>query len=247
MKKLSNIGVKINSRIGKAIHDYKLIEEGDKILVGVSGGKDSLTLLKFLKDIQGWAPVKFDIIAYHVLTDIQSEPEEHEKFLREVFETIGVKYKIKKIKIPDDKKVKSGCFWCAWNRRKTLFKAADKLGCNKVALGHHKDDIVETMLMNLFYNGEISAMNPRQELFGGEVIIIRPLCYVEEEMTAKFSKENGFYGRTCQCRLAGDSKRKFVKDLIREVERSNPKINVKSNIFRSVSRIREGYIDLKNG
>jgi len=113
-------------------------------------------------------------------------------------------------------------------------------------LGHHKDDIVETMLMNLLYNGEISAMNPRQELFKGKITIIRPLCYVEEEMIKKFAKENELSDKLCQCPFGRDSRRKYVKDFIRQTEKSTPKINIKSNIYNSIARIKAEYIDLKD-
>src|SRR4030042_496831 len=117
----------ISKRVGKAITDYEMLADGDRIAVAVSGGKDSLTLLRVLNDRRKFVPI-----------------------------------------------------------RKALFEAANKFGCTKVALGHHKDDIIETILLNMFFQGEISAMSPRQELFKGKIVIIRPLAYVDEDMIRKF-------------------------------------------------------------
>lgn len=243
MRDLTRTGRAINSKIGKAIGEYDLIQDGDKILVAVSGGKDSLTLLTLLKAIQSWAPVKFELTAAHVKSDLHCGSSLQDKALIKIFEELGVKYKFLEIEVLDSEE-KTTCFWCSWNRRKSLFEYADEARCNKVALGHHKDDIVETMLMNLLYNGEISAINPNQEMFGGKLHIIRPLCYVEENTIKKFAKERGFPDELSQCPFGRDSRRKYVKDLIKDAEQKT-KANIKTNIFNSLSRIREEYIDLK--
>jgi tRNA 2-thiocytidine biosynthesis protein TtcA len=244
MRNLTKTGTRINSKIGKAIHDYSLIEPGDNILVAVSGGKDSLTLLTLLKSIQSWAPVDFKITAAHIKTDFSCTGRTQEDLLTSIFDDMDVRYVFKDIEVLDDKG-KTSCFWCSWNRRKALFEIADEIGCQKVALGHHKDDIVETMLMNLLYNGEISAMNPRQELFEGKITVIRPLCYVEEKVIKQFAKENGFPQQFCSCSFGGDSKRQYVKELIKETEKRTPRINIKTNIFNSIARIKKDYTHLK--
>ena len=244
MKDLTKTGTRINSKVGKAIHDYDLIRDKDRILIAVSGGKDSLTLMHLLEKIRTWAPVKFDLFAAHISTDFHCGGCVHKDVLTKTFEQAGIKYEFRDIKVLDEDG-KTSCFWCSWNRRKALFEIADKLGCNKVALGHHKDDIVETMLMNLLYNGEISAMNPLQELFKGKITIIRPLCYVEEKLIKQFAKESGFPVQLCKCPFGADSKRKYIKEFIRDTEKNTPKINIKTNIFKSLSRIKKDYIDLK--
>ncbi|MBU2258325.1 MAG: tRNA 2-thiocytidine(32) synthetase TtcA, partial [Candidatus Omnitrophica bacterium] len=166
----------ISKRMGRAIGDYDLIQDGDKIVVAVSGGKDSLSLLKILADRRSFVPVKYEIMAVHV---DMGYPCHHPKILAEYFKKLGVEYHVEKIDILQGKSRKDiSCFWCSWNRRKALFKAADRFNFNKVALGHHKDDIVETILMNMFFQGEISAMSPKQVLFDGKITIIRPLAYV---------------------------------------------------------------------
>ncbi len=169
MRSLSKTGAYISNRIGKAIADYDLIEDGDRILVAVSGGKDSLTMLKLLAERRKWAPVRYELIAMHVETEFRCAGCVHTKLLKDFFKGNKVRYYFKKIKLGGRKGGKSSCFWCSWNRRKALFLAADKFKCNKVALGHHKDDIIETLLLNIFFQGEFAAMNPAQELFGGKL------------------------------------------------------------------------------
>ncbi len=243
MRPLSRTGNYISTRIGRAIQDYKLIEDGDRILVAVSGGKDSMTLLKLLNERKKWAPVSYELIAMHVETDYRCAGCVHTKILKKFFDSLGVKHRFKKIKIRDNKTKTTSCFWCSWNRRKALFLAADKLGCNKIAFGHHKDDIVETLLLNLFSHGEFSAMNPRQELFGGKIVVIRPLCYVEEENMRKFAKESQFPSQVCRCPNSVESKRRMMKDFIKKIEKDC--LHVKTNVFRSMSRIKKDYINIK--
>lgn len=244
VRDLTKTGARINSKVGKAIHDYCLITGGDKILVAVSGGKDSLTLLKFLSEIRQWAPVKFDLIAMHVRSDVQ-EDKNIVPFIESKCGDMGIEFRTKDIRVLDEKE-KTSCFWCSWNRRRALFETAGELNCNKVALGHHKDDIVETILMNLLYNGEISAMNPRQELFKGKITIIRPLCYVEEKMIVGFAKEQDFPKFSCSCPFADRTRRKFIKDFIKECEKTTPRVNIRTNVFKSISRIKTEYLDLKD-
>jgi len=244
MRDLTRTGSIINSKIGKAVNDYDLIGEGDRILIAVSGGKDSMTLLDLLNKIQGWAPVKFEVFAVHIITDFHCGGCVHKTTLTDAFREMNIEYRFKDIKVLDDKG-KTSCFWCSWNRRKAIFETAAELKCNKVALGHHKDDIVETMLMNLLYNGEFSAMNPKQEMFKGKITIIRPLCYVEENTIKKFAAESGLPEQLCKCPFGKDSRRKYVKEFIRQTEKTTPKINIKTNIFKSVARVKSDYIDLK--
>ena len=152
----------ISKSVGKATTDYDMLSEGDKIAVAVSGGKDSLTLLKVLVDRQKFVPIEYKIMAVHI--DL-GYPRSFAKTLEKYFKKIGVKYHIEKVDVLKKTKAEEiNCFWCSWNRRKALFEVADRLGYRKVALGHHKDDIVETILLNLFFHGEISAMAPKQEL-----------------------------------------------------------------------------------
>jgi len=242
MIKFTRTGRFISSKIGQAIGDYNLISEGDRILVAVSGGKDSLTLLELLKARQRWSPVKYDIIAVHIKTDFTCASCVHTETLEKLFKEMKIEYIFKKINILKGKK-KTNCFWCSWNRRKALFRIAEETGSNKVALGHHKDDIIETTLLNLFFNGEFSTMNPYQELFKGKIAIIRPLCYVEESQTKKFAKESDFPSQLCKCPYSEDSNRKYIKGIIKDIGKKSP--SVKTNLLRSMGRIKHDYLNIK--
>jgi len=228
----------ISKNVGKATTDYNMLSEGDKIAVAVSGGKDSLTLLKVLLDRQKFVPIKYKILAVHI--DL-GYPRSFAKTLERYFKKIGVKYHIEKVDVLRKAKPEEiNCFWCSWNRRKALFEVADRSGYRKVALGHHKDDIVETILLNLFFHGEISAMAPKQELFKGKITLIRPLAYVEEYLIKRFVKTVRFPVCDCICPNSLTSHRTKVANIIRDLKRSCPEI--KTNIFRSVKRIKEDYL-----
>lgn len=228
----------LSKKVGKAIMDYKMLDDKDRILVAVSGGKDSLTLLKILKERQSFVPIEYDLIACHI--DMGYECA-HPKILERYFKDNGCKYRIKKIDILKNTKRKDiNCFWCSWNRRRALFEMADKLGCTKIALGHHKDDIIQTFLLNLFFQGEISAMSPRQELFKGKVVIIRPLAYLEEKECRRFARDNNFPTLHCSCPQAGKTQRANAAKLIRKIEEMSP--DFKTNVFRSLKRIKKEYL-----
>ena len=228
----------ISKRVGKAITDYDMLADGDKIAVAVSGGKDSLTLLRVLNDRRKFVPIKYELLAVHI---DMGYPCQHPKILAEYFTRLGIKYHIEKIDILKGKTRKDiSCFWCAWNRRKALFETSNKFGCTKLALGHHKDDIVETILLNMFFQGEISAMSPKQELFKGKIVLIRPLAYVDEDIIRKFAKEAEFPHEKCSCPNSLTSKRTKITEIIKDLKKVCPE--VKTNIFRSLKRIKQEYL-----
>jgi len=238
MATLQGVEFYISKRIGKAITDYNMLEDKDKICVAVSGGKDSLTLLRVLNDRRSFVPIKYELLAVHI---DMGYPCQHPKVLANYFQSQRIDYHIEKIDILKGKTRKDiSCFWCAWNRRKALFEVANRFGCTKVALGHHKDDIIETILMNMFFNGEISAMVPKQQLFGGKIVIIRPLAYVEEDMIRRFVKEVGFPHEKCSCPNSITSKRTKITNVISDLEKICP--DIKTNIFRSIKRIKQDYL-----
>lgn len=228
----------ISKRIGRAIIDYQMLADGDKVAVAVSGGKDSLTLLKVLNDRRTFVPIKYDLLAIHI---DMGYPRSYAKKLEKYFRKSGIEYHIEKCDILKKTPKKDiSCFWCSWNRRKVLFEVSDRLGCTKIALGHHKDDIVETILLNMFFQGEISAMVPKQELFKGKITLIRPLAYVEEDLIRRFAGEEKIPHDTCLCPNAAISNRTRVGKIIEELKRVCP--GVKTNIFRSVQRIKKDYL-----
>lgn len=238
MKKTDRITHFLSKKVGKALTDYDMIQDKDKILVAVSGGKDSLSLLKILQYRRRFVPVKYDILAVHIDMHYHCV---HPTILRKWFRKEGYDFHIEKVDVLKGKDRSSlNCFWCSWNRRKTLFEIADKFACTKIALGHHKDDIIQTILLNLFFNGEISAMAPKQELFKGKITIIRPLAYVEEKEIIKFNRTSTFPHPRCRCPNSDTSQRTRMARMIAELEQSCP--NVKTNIFRSIKKIKRDYL-----
>lgn len=226
----------IRKQMGRAITDYSMINERDRILIAVSGGKDSLCLLEMLKARQGFSPVKYEIFPVHF-----NEEEKNASMLEKYFKKNKYPYLIvKQIEKPRKKQRKSTCFNCSWERRKRLFQIAAELKCNKIAFAHHMDDIIQTTLMNLFFMGEISTMGPYQELFDGNCHIIRPLAYVPEKAISAYSKARGFPKMPAKCPYGKDSARKFIADEIKRIEKRSPE--VRKNIFRALKRIRSDYL-----
>ena len=238
MAVLEGLEFYISKRVGRATIDHRMIDEGDRIVVAVSGGKDSLTLLQVLADRRKFVPIHYDLVAVHV--DFGFHPKETKALIR-YFKRLKVPYIIEKsdvLKKTDSRKI--NCFWCAWNRRRIIFCAASRLKCKKIAFGHHKDDIAQTMLMNLFFHGEISTMCPRQELFGGKIVVIRPLAYVDEAMIRQFSRRQKFKTVSCLCPHADLSKRKKVARIISGLAKFCPEIT--TNILKSTGRIKKDYL-----
>lgn len=237
MSDLKKLTKKIEEQILKAVNDYNIIDEGDKILVAVSGGKDSLTLLHFLKKLQNKIERKYDLFAVNVKTDSHCGESVREKALTDIFNSLEIDYRFVDIKILDENG-ETNCFWCSWNRRKVLFELAAELGCKKIALGHHQDDIIETLLMNMFYHSEISTMIPKLDMFKGEIAMIRPLCYVKEADLIDFSSLSNFSVQFYQCPFGIDSRRKKVKRLLAKVEEISPGIDIKSGLFDSMAKMK---------
>ncbi len=235
---LKKLEASISKKVGRACGDYGLIKDGDRIIVAVSGGKDSLALLKVLSDRLSFVPIRYEILAIHV--DLGYKCVEKD-VLKKYLQSRGYPFHFISTDILKGKsRADITCFWCSWNRRKVLFEAAEKYNCNKIALGHHKDDIVQTILMNLLFEGQISAMAPYQEMFEGKLAIIRPLAYVEEKETEELGRLSGFPVPHCRCPNAHKTKRAVVAKIIDELEETSP--GVKTNIFKSLQRIKKEYL-----
>lgn len=222
-----------------AIADYDMLQNKDKIIIAVSGGNDSLSLLRLMQYRQQFVPIEYEIKAVHIDMGMPDFPLQE---LKQYFKQEQLSYHIEKIDMLKGQEWNDiTCFWCAWNRRKALFQLARKWGFNKVALGHHMDDIVETMLLNLFYQGEISTMKPKQELFKGQLTLIRPMAFVEEHALKKLAlKDNVPTFDHFQCPNNDTSQRAEMKKLIQQLKKKNP--SVKINIFRSLERIKTDYL-----
>jgi tRNA 2-thiocytidine biosynthesis protein TtcA len=236
----------IRSLMGKAIHRYGLIQDGDRILVGVSGGKDSLTLLHLLHERKKRVPIDYELIPVHIDLGFGAGQQEG---LREFFEARGLSYHFEQTQIGrlahSRENRENPCFLCSWERRKLTFQLAHRFKCNKIAFGHHKDDIIETLLINIFYSAHISTMLPIQTIFKGKMAIIRPLALIEEKKIARFAQETGLPFGPGGCPSSGKTKRNEIKELIEALDRNNKR--VKGNIFRSLSNINIEYTFFKQG
>ena len=231
----------VRSLMGKAIHQYGLIADGDRIMVGVSGGKDSLTLFHLLNERRKRVSIHYELVPVHIDLGFGSD---RSKILKEFFESKGLFYHIEQTDIGrranSSENRENPCFLCAWERRKRLFHLAHHFKCNKIALGHHKDDIIETFLLNIFYSAEISTMLPIQSLFRGKITLIRPLALIEEKKIERFAKQMNLPFGPSGCPVSGKTKRKEIKELIEGLEKKNRKI--RGNIFRSLSNIKMEYL-----
>jgi tRNA 2-thiocytidine biosynthesis protein TtcA len=213
---------------GQAIGDFGLIGEGDRILVALSGGKDSWTLLTVLESLRRRAPVSFSLVAVTVHPGFPGfSTEEIESYLRDQgFEHRIVAAPIHGLMLdklgPDD----IPCSLCSRIKRGVLYTQATELGCTKIALGHHRDDFIETLLLNQFYNGRIKAMAPLLRADDGRNVVIRPLVYVPEEDIIAYAGEAGFPVTCCACPSCGDpdQKRVRIKKLLAGLEEEHPGI-----------------------
>ena len=226
---------RILSYIRKAVDDYNMLEDGDKIAVGLSGGKDSITLLMGLKNLQRFYDKKFEVIAISVNPGFEFF---NSNFLKNICENVGVQYveaqsHIKEI-VFDIRQEKNPCSLCANLRRGILNSTAIREGCNKIALGHNEDDVLETFIMNLFYAGNIGTFSPISYMDRSKITLIRPLIYTPEKEIKSFIKKNNLMLMPKLCPMDGFSNRENIKNLIKNMEIDIP--HVKSNLYGAIKR-----------
>lgn len=226
---------KLYSNLNKAMRDYNLISDGDKVLVGLSGGKDSLALVKLLGQRARITRPQFDVYALHVrMSEISYETDT--TYLEEFCKENGVKFVCETVSINSTgkeqsneegkelskRKQKTPCFLCSWNRRKALFMKAQELGCNKIALGHHRDDIVHTTMLNLFFQGQFATMPALLKMRKMPITIIRPLCLMDEADIAAYAAANNFQKQVKLCPHEHESNRTTMAEIFRQIESINP-------------------------
>ena len=216
---------RLRRNVGQAIADFNMIEEGDKIMVCLSGGKDSFAMLDILMSLKASAPIHFDLVAVNL---DQKQPGFPEHVLPEYLATLGVDFKIVeedtysivKDKVPEGK---TTCALCSRLRRGILYRTAQELGCTKIALGHHRDDILETLFLNMFYGGKLKGMPPKLASDNGELIVIRPLAYVDERDLVAWAEHRRF--PIIPCNLCGSQEnlqRQQVGEMLRQWQRQHP-------------------------
>lgn len=216
---------RLRSGVGRAVVDYNMIEEGDRVMVCLSGGKDSYTLLSILQSLQRNAPISFELVAVNL---DQKQPGFPEHVLPDYLKTLGIEYyiidrdtySVVKSKIPEGK---TTCSLCSRLRRGTLYGFAEDIGATKVALGHHKDDIVNTMFLNMFHGSKLSAMPPKLLSDDGRNIVIRPLAYCREKDIVRYAEIMEFPIIPCNlCGSQDNLQRQMIKQMLNDWEKSHP-------------------------
>ncbi|MCG8393383.1 MAG: tRNA 2-thiocytidine(32) synthetase TtcA [Pseudomonadales bacterium] len=236
--RLNKLQKKLRREVGRAIADFNMIGEGDKVMVCLSGGKDSYTMLEILRNLQHSAPVNFELVAVNL---DQKQPGFPEHVLPEYLEREGVAYhilekdtySIVKEKVPEGK---TTCGLCSRLRRGSLYGFAEEIGANKIALGHHRDDIIETLFLNMFYGGKMKAMPPKLRSDDNRNIVIRPLAYCREKDIIEFSNFKDF--PIIPCNLCGSQEnlqRQVIKDMLKQWDKQQP--GRIENIFAAIQNI----------
>ncbi|QWE20558.1 tRNA 2-thiocytidine(32) synthetase TtcA [Polynucleobacter sp. AP-Kolm-20A-A1] len=224
--------------VGQAIGDFGMIEDGDKVMVCVSGGKDSYAMLDILLKLRERAPINFEIVAVNL---DQKQPNFPAEILPNYLKGLGVQYHIEeqdtysivKRVIPEGK---TTCGLCSRLRRGILYRVADELGATKIALGHHRDDILETLMLNMFYAGKLKGMPPKLRSDDGKHIVIRPLAYVPEKLLERYATDMNFPIIPCDlCGSQPNLQRQVMKEMLREWEKKHP--GRVENLFRSMHHI----------
>ena len=234
---------RLRRQVGQAIADYNMIEDGDRVMVCLSGGKDSYTLLEVLQQLQAKAPVHFELVAVHL---DQKQPDYDAAILPDYLRAIGVPfqlieqdtYSVVKRVIPDGKTM---CGLCSRLRRGALYAHAEREGFTRIALGHHRDDMVETLFLNMFHHATLKAMPPKLKSDDGKHVVIRPLAYCSESDIAEYAAIRRF--PVMPCNLCGSQEtlqRKAVKQMLHEWERRFP--GRIENVFRSLACVAPSHL-----
>jgi len=243
----------VNRRVGRAMHDYAMLADGDRVLVAVSGGIDSLVLAWLLAGWRKKAPIAYDLTAVHVDMEAGGNgPGAAASRVGRMVESLGVSCRIlPALWRPDPQTARPGavghdlCFQCARSRRTQLFAHAREGGCTTLALGHHRDDIIETFLLNLTCAGNISTMVPRQDLFSGRLTLIRPLAYLDKTEIEAIGRTLGFSPVRSSCPLREQTRRRDIHRMAEQIYQQIP--GAKEHIFAALGNVRQDYLLRQTG
>jgi tRNA 2-thiocytidine biosynthesis protein TtcA len=238
---MRQVAGEITRLLGKALRSRDMIRDGDHVMVAVSGGKDSLSLLWLLKERSRRVPIAYRITAVHVDLGfgVRSGQRMEAYFLEHGFEHRIIQSNFGPLAHRAENR-ENPCFTCSRLRRKTLFDLSAEMGCNKIAFGHHKDDMIETFFLNVFYGASISTMAPVQAFFKGKLSIIRPLFMIDQELIKRYAEGMGWPDIRLGCPTAGSSKREEIKTMLNRFYETNEK--VKGNIFHALQNVRPEYL-----
>ncbi len=241
MQRYLKLPPRLNRKIGQVMHDYGMLADGDRVMVGVSGGIDSMALAWVLKMWQEKAPIRFEvkgqIIDYGFWRQHEGMAGPEVSIGRQL-EKFSIDYNIDEAwKIDNEDRT---CFQCARNRRSQLFDLARERGFNKIAFGHHKDDLIETFFLNILYSGNISTMLPRQKLFDGSFSIIRPFAYIEKKEVIEIATSLKISPVANLCPLADKTRRETVRKLLDYLYSEEPA--GKQSIFAALANVRQEYM-----
>ena len=231
---------KLEGKVNKTIFNYSLIENGDRVMVGLSGGKDSYSLLDLLISRRNNLPIKFEIHACHIMaTDMDYKADI--SFMKNICQDNNVNFHLKEITVdynPNNRK--PACFICSWKRRKMLFSTTRENNCNKLALGHHLDDAIETLLMNMINHSSISSIPPILSMLNGDIKLIRPLSTCKDNELEKYAAIKEFPTEIKKCIYEKDTHRNSIRELINNMELINK--DARQNIYNSMQNIIDEYI-----
>lgn len=234
---------RIDKRFSKGVVEYGLIEDGDKILIGLSGGKDSLALVELLARRARIYKPRFSVVAVHVV--MKNIPYQSDvDYLKGYVESWDVPFVLYETEFDSTTDTrKSPCFLCSWNRRKALFTVAKEQGCNKIALGHHMDDILETLLMNITYQGAFGSMPPRLVMKKFDMTIIRPMCLVHEADLVELARVREYRKQVKNCPYESQSSRSTMKGILKQLEEMNSE--ARYSLWGSMTNVQEELLPQK--
>ena len=231
----------INRKIGLAMHEYRMLADQDTVLLAVSGGVDSLLLAWILAKWQEKAPISYALHAIHIdhgYSQLAEKKQNPQECISSQLNKWGISLLVEQSRIAPH--LAESCFHCARSRRNQLFDLAQKLGCTKIAFGHHRDDLIETFFLNLLYSGNISTMVPRQDLFEGRLAVIRPLAYLTKAEIVQLAEAFGLQPVENLCPHAKNNKREKIRELLETIKQFEP--NCERSIFSALANIRHDYL-----